>query len=524
MRTVYAIQVEIGGEPAVAFESIVGRLTAWPTNKYRDRWDTELDIPAEGGEVSPLEAHTLRTQRLRPDAGEFFSLEWSHPDETDPTLRWTSVCQVARSAEQVQMQMSLRVASAAFEVRPVRFQFGRPGVITQILKQLRCTVRGAPVRTAPRTLGTEFVADFVRDELLDRARALPVVVLSPDETGNPPVDPTTLQEWTLGLAHVVVLQDKWAGYKLTNALGKELSCFHGYGRLYWPGLEPGTDPRRFPLYAPATLQWVDRIGRDFPRRLFEQLAAVASVRMVEGQVIRDIREAAEAERAASLEALRKGRAAQADYDELLELADEEIKELRAAKRDLRARVDDLQDQLATAQANLEATWRDSGGEEEEEPAAGGPETRPALSSIRDALDAAEADFGDVLRIYASAQEAASASGFARPEEVYEALGEIADLGRAYFGSDDRKVGPWDQQFSVKYAHTESQTTKTKFGGHRVFRLGDGSQTQKQMFKHLTLGGGDKVNCLQIYFEPDEEAGTMDIGYCGEHLPYAKQRT
>ena len=45
-----------------------------------------------------------------------------------------------------------------------------------------------------------------------------------------------------------------------------------------------------------------------------------------------------------------------------------------------------------------------------------------------------------------------------------------------------------------------------------------------MFKHLTLGGGDKVNCLQIYFEADDEVGNMDIGYCGEHLPYAKQRT
>ncbi len=523
MRTVYAIQVEIGGEPAATFESVVGRLSGWATHKYRDRWNTEVEFPAEGGEVLPFEAHTLRTQRLRPDAGELFSLEWSHPDERDPTLRWTSVCQVARSAEQVQMQMSLRVASAAFEVRPVRFQFGRPGVITQILKDLRCSVRGAPVRTTPRTLGAEFVVDFVRDELLDKARPLPVVVLSPDETGKPPIEPATLQEWTLGLAQVVVLRDKWAGYKLTSALGKDLSCFHGYGRLYWPGLESGTDPRRFPLYAPETLKWVDRIGRDFPRRLFEQLAAVASVRMVEGQVIRNIREAAEADRTASLEALRRERASQADYGELLEMADEEIKELRAAKRDLQARVDDLQDQLATAQANLEATWRESGDEEEEEGSeAGGPATRPAPSSVREALDTAQTDCGDVLRIYASAQEAASASGFARPEDVYRALQEIADLGRAYFAADDRKIGPWEDRLSFKYAPTESQTTKTKYGGARNFRRGDGEH--KLILRHLTLGGGDKVNCLQIYFEPDEDSGTMDIGYCGEHLPYAKQRT
>jgi len=521
MRTVYAIQVEIGGEPAGAFESVIGRLSGWATHKYGDRWDIEVDFPAEGGEVSPLEAHTLRTQRLRPDAGELFSLEWSHPDERDPTLRWTSACQVARGAEQVQMQMSLRVASAAFEVRPVRFQFGRPGVITQMLKDLRCSVHGAPVRTTPRTLGAEFVADFVRDELLDRARPLPVVVLSPDETGKPPIEPSTLQEWTLGLAQVVVLRDKWASYKLTNVLGKDLSCFHGYGRLYWPGLEPGTDPRRFPLYAPATLQWVDRSGRDFPRRLFEQLAGVDSVRMVDGSLIRMIRDAAEHERAEHLQSLRRER--DAGDPKLLEEAICENTRLWGENARLKSRVGELEAQLATAQANLEATWRDPGAEDlEEETASAGPRIRPTPSSVREALDAAEADSGDVLRIYASAQDSASASDFARPEDVYKALQEIADLGRAYFGADDRKIGLWEDRLSFKYAPTESQTTKTKHGGARNFRRGDGQH--KQILRHLTLGGGDKVNCLQIYFEPDEESGTMDIGYCGEHLPYAKQRT
>lgn len=526
MRTVYAIQVEIGGEPAKTFEDVVARLSDWATRKYRDRWNTQLDLPAGGGGLSPLENHNLQVQRLRAQPGELFSLEWSHPDDQDPSLRWTSVSQVASNAEHVQMQMSLRVASAGFEVRPVRFQFGRPGVIAQILKELPCSVRGVPVRSTPRTLGAAFVAEFVKDELLDKARPLPVVVLSSDETGKPPIEPAALQEWVMGHAQIVVLEDKWAGYKLTNALGRDLSCFHGYGRLYWPGLAPAADPRGFPLYAPATLRWIDRIGRGFPRRLFEQLAAIASFRLVEGHVIRDVREAADAERAAHVESLRKDRATGSEYAELLEVADEELEDLKAAKLRLEGQVNDLQAQLSTAQANLEATWRDAGDQslEEEEPGAAGLQTPPTPSSVREALDAAEADLGDVLRIYASAQDSASASGFARPDDAYQALREIADLGRTYFGSDDRKVGRWDQHFSVKYAHTESQTTKTKFGGSRVFRLGDGQQTQKQMFKHLTLGGGDKVNCLHIYFEPDEDAGTMDIGYCGEHLPYAKQRS
>ncbi len=368
------------------------------------------------------------------------------------------------------------------------------------------------------------MTDFVQRELLDKTRLLPIVVLSPDETGKPPIEPAKLQDWVMGHAQVVVLEDKWAGYKLTNALGKDLSCFHGYGRLYWPGLEPGADPRRFPLYAPSALQGYDWVGRDFPRRLFEQLAAVASFRMVEGHVIRSVREAVEMERATHLEALRRNREDAGEYKDLFEIADRENAELRAAKQNLESQVADLKSQLATAQANLEATWRDSGDQDLEEDAREPADLRaqPTLSSVREALDQAESDFGDVLRIYESAQQSASASGFARPDDVYKALQEIADLGRAYFGSDDRKVGPWDRRFTCKYARTESQITRTKYGGSRTFRSPDGDS--RQMLKHLTLGGGDKVNCLQIYFEPDEEAGTMDIGYCGEHLPYAKQRT
>lgn len=44
-----------------------------------------------------------------------------------------------------------------------------------------------------------------------------------------------------------------------------------------------------------------------------------------------------------------------------------------------------------------------------------------------------------------------------------------------------------------------------------------------MLRHLTLGGGDRQNCLQVYFEFDRDARKVLIGYCGVHLPHAKGR-
>jgi len=45
-----------------------------------------------------------------------------------------------------------------------------------------------------------------------------------------------------------------------------------------------------------------------------------------------------------------------------------------------------------------------------------------------------------------------------------------------------------------------------------------------MLKHITLGGGSRVNCLQVYFEPNDGLLKIEIGYCGRHLPYYRQRT
>ncbi len=46
-----------------------------------------------------------------------------------------------------------------------------------------------------------------------------------------------------------------------------------------------------------------------------------------------------------------------------------------------------------------------------------------------------------------------------------------------------------------------------------------NERKRRILRHLTLGGGDSENCLQIYFEPDIEPAKMVVAYCGRHLPY-----
>jgi hypothetical protein len=106
-----------------------------------------------------------------------------------------------------------------------------------------------------------------------------------------------------------------------------------------------------------------------------------------------------------------------------------------------------------------------------------------------------------------------------------ALVAIADLGKEYFASKGkRSMGSWDEFFDrrgLKYAPTESQNTLNMYGKEREFTH---EGRKQRMLKHLTIGKGDRKNCLQICFEPNEGAGRIEVGHCGRHLPYYGERS
>jgi hypothetical protein len=107
---------------------------------------------------------------------------------------------------------------------------------------------------------------------------------------------------------------------------------------------------------------------------------------------------------------------------------------------------------------------------------------------------------------------------------------IRDVGILYFDSvrTGTSMGGWTQQLSkrgfTQYSQTESDTVKNdyrKYGRYREFTLTGG---KKKIYQHLDLGGGDRKNCLQIYFEADRKLNRIIIAHCGEHLPFPRQRT
>ncbi len=135
------------------------------------------------------------------------------------------------------------------------------------------------------------VADFVRDVLLDPGRRQPVVaVTTPPGGGRPAVEPELLERSLEGLAEVVLIETGEATWELAGALPPRLDVYGGAVRIWWPGLEAGSDPRAHPLLFAAsapnsTTLLANVMGRVRERCAEPSLAQPARSRAAEPQLV-----------------------------------------------------------------------------------------------------------------------------------------------------------------------------------------------------------------------------------------------
>jgi len=378
------------------------------------------------------------------------------------------------------------------------------------------------------------VEAFVQEVLFSEKRTLPVVVVSHDRFGERPlIDADRIQQTLMGFAQVVVM-DKWATFRLTDLLTKPLSCYNGAVRVYWPGLRLSSNPLDHPLYLPDVLQKHEFSGKPIDKHLFTFLARISAFRYVDGDVIREVQRELDAARRSEVEKNRlQLQRAMADAGAVPELKEEMQRLLSELERswdetaELRTRVADLEGENERLKGNWAIYQEHQAGDPDAETTAVPETAEPDLASVIEALDAVERDFGTDLIVYDSARRSAEASDFARPQDVYRALMAVRDIGRLQLQAkaNGESMGSWDAQFKsrgfTQYSPDESQTTKTQYGKQRKFTH---NGKTRSIFRHLDLGGGDRKNCLQIYFEQDDESARTIIAYCGTHLPFARQRT
>jgi hypothetical protein len=538
MANVFSIQFEVIPKKdeigSVVFDAMHQQVKNWVIDKYSWHWKIACGFPEHGETLTPLVNHSVHGSIVHVPDGQLERVRWVHPADQDESLSWSTDIVIARLRERVQFALRLDVASSQYVVRPAWAPLGRPRVVTQILRQFPCWVGPQPLLANKQEILAPDVDAFVREFLLNEKRTLPIVVVSHDRFGDRPViDADRIQQTLMGFAQVVVL-DKWAAFRLTDLLTKPLSCYNGAVRVYWPGLRLSSNPLDHPLYLPDALQKHEFSGKPLDKRLFNFFAKVSAFRYVDGDVIREVQHEIDAARKSEVDKSRlQLQRALADAGTVPELKAEvdrlwgELDRSWNEAEELRTRVADLEGENERLKGNWAIYQEHQATGPDEEPPVAEDTADLEFNSVGEALAAAKRDFGTDLLIYDSAQRSAEASDFARPQEVYRALMAVRDIGNLYHEAKrtGNSMGSWDGQFKsrgfTQYSPDESQTTKTQYGKQRKFT--DNGKT-RSIFRHLDLGGGDRKNCLQIYFEPDDGSKRTIIAYCGVHLPIASQRT
>ncbi|MGH7170861.1 MAG: hypothetical protein ACRELG_11330 [Gemmataceae bacterium] len=566
----FVLRPKEGESSRDCLDAVRDEIADWIGEIYRAVGLAGVAMPFDGTCLAPHPTHELWSDQRDGATHRLATIEWVWPEGEDPTLAWVLACTVACDDNAVQVALVIRVVSRPFMLRPLHYALREnnplaflPGLATRLLHLWPAEIGGWPIPTRSRLLRANAIDRFVRETLRCPERALPVVVVNLDGPvqlrGN---GLQGAQDRLLGLAQVAGLANASAAQRLAKLLPDDPPWKNCPARVYWPFL-PKDVSGTHRLFNGAEIEKQLRT-RPLDQVLLVQFLEYSAGRFREGDLIRTADLTIDRERAAwhqaattaerEAQVLRsEARQAQEERDRLRQECDtarQVIRSLQSTRpqsfdelaaelerawddnRRLTGEIETERQQLAELREELrihQENWSffaASRGGEGRAPAPA-PTSERTFTSVLEALQAIAEDFADVLVIWEGARRSAELSPFRTPSKVYRALQAIAEVGRSYFQARDGgpPLGPVERAFACrvpfKYTGFESQTTLHLYGAERVFHHEDQS---RQMQRHLTLGGGDTNNCLQIYFDFDDAGQRVLIGYCGRHLPYHRQRT
>jgi hypothetical protein len=479
-----------------------------------------VDVEAATTPFSPVFGHDLELAKVASPTSSVRHtvLNWSYPDEEDGNLFWNSRVEIGEFDGRVEFSFQLSFDSAQYLISPVDFRLRRPRIVGVLLKEFRCTCGDSELSLGPKEIGVEQIEDFVANRLLSPTRRIPIVLLSRASAFEKTlVDPNRLADRLAGIAETYFLKDKWAGFALTDSIGKIYSCYNGALRTYWPGFDP-TGSSFSPIYLPERLLLIgDRVVED----LLGLFAGISAFRYVRGPVTADAIEYLHAERTRETEKLKADAKERGDLNELLELASQENEEVRKQNDALREENGLLSANLALAQENFRVISQ-SHGLPEGVGESGSSHTEETFTaepkSIEEAVVAAKESFATTLVIQDSALDSARDSPFKQFSKVQQALLAMHEVCLSWRSARKKRtpMGTFETAFQGKgfeYKPRESMTAKGKWGDEYEMTY---RSKRVSIEPHLALGKGGPDTCLRIHFYMDEEEGKFVVAHVGRH--------
>lgn len=512
-RLVYACRFDVTADDGVAH--VLSTYKDWIVWHYTVQQQLSgfyFDPEVVGVSDDIPERHSLSSSVYRNGSARVVRIRWSFPDTNDEGLRWANEVRVGQFGDRCGVEHLISIESVEYSVAPTRLLFGSPRAVREICSKTPAYIGEMQVRAEPYALNPDGLNDLLT-LLTSDLRKLPVVLLSPYAHADlNQIDPKRLARNLAGVAVVVQANDPELTWDFADEVGRQLSCFNGGARIYWPGFSKASDPRSHRLFFGA---WIEKVGPEIAARAIERaIFAVAAFRYVPDGRIADVIQGAEAAERQKLLAEKKdtGEDFLAEYErdlDRLDQAEQRLEQLEAENANLRA---NQQVFFATDTGNLEEFTQI---EEVED---------PSFSSVSEAVSAAGERCKN-LQILDTARAAAEASPFQRPYDIFKALTDLDEIVDAWSKKREEKGSGGDllqhlrdRGWGKRSSMHISDTTRGKFRSHYEFEY----RGETHLFEpHITIGAGDPNSCASIHFMFDQDDLKMVVGHVGKHLPNTK---
>lgn len=512
-RLVYACRFDVAANDGIV--TVLSAYKDWIVGHYRNRQQlAEFDFDPEvgGAHYAVPEGHSLSSSVYQDGDERAVRIRWSFPDDNDQGLRWVNDVRFGQFGLRCGVEHLIFIESVEYSVSPAKLLFGSPRAVRDICKKTPAYIGEMQVKAEPYSLEQSDLSNLLQ-LLTSDLRRLPVVLLSPYARGEPNgIDPAKLARNLAGVAVVVQIDDPEVTWDFADEVGRQLSCFNGAARIYWPGFSKTSDPRSHRLFFGA---WIEQVGSEVAARTIERaIFAVAAFRYVpDGRIGDLIRRTESAERQKLLIGKKE------TGDDFLEEYERDLARLDEAK----TQIEELEAEVANLKANQQVFFATGSGapDELDEIAKAEDET---FSSVLEAAQAA-AERCKNLELLDTAMSAAADSPFQRPYDVFKALTDLHDIVNVWDQNRKEKGNGGDllqhlrdRGWGKRSSMHISDTTRGKLRNYYEFEY----QGKKQLFEpHITIGSGDPNSCASIHFIFDQQRLKMIVGHIGNHLPNTK---
>lgn len=512
-RLVYGCRFDLRDTDGLS--NVVDAYRIWLEDHYiRLRGISDFSFnPTKLGHVDDLpDNHSLSSIIHEINSDKVIQIRWYFPDDKDTSLRWNNLVRIGQFYNLCSIEHSISIESIEYNISPARLSIGSPRVIRDICAEIPAYIGDMEVLAKPYDV-TQDQLEHLIELLFSNRRNLPVIVLSPYSGGDHNlINADKLSQNLAAMAIIVRISDPEVTWDFADEIGRQLSCFNGAARIYWPGFSLQQSPYHHKLFLST---WIEKVNPEVASRIIQQAIFDVAVFRFSGdrKIANLIRKVEAQKRQKSLDEMKKsvGEEFLEEYEQDLlriEELEDKIQELESENLNLKENQQVLISRSWESEDNVDVSEDDY------------LEFQSVLEAVEKAAEVCEN-----LEFLRSAYRVAEESPFRRPFDIYKALCDLdefvvewrerhAEAGSGIEIIQYLRSRGWSRRSSMRI----SPTARGKFARFYEFEY----QGRRQFFEpHITLGSGDKNSCASIHFIFDGEREKIIIAHVGEHLPNTK---